>query len=120
MNVEEKTLVEAIADLANTKGGKPFVMEAEDCRMLLRLYYAPPMYVTFGLTEKTSFMLHSYPKIKRNMTLNTLLWKRLRQVMLGGRPIRVTRRMALGLLSLFDQDIRKQAGDDTENEDLEQ
>lgn len=119
MNVEEATLIDSIADCAMGKTD-PLLLGEEDAVLLNRLIYAPPMYVHWSMDARTAKLLQRYPDSKRNLTMNQILWKRLREVRLGGRPLRVTRRMALGLLSLFDVDRRREAGDDTEDEDLEQ
>lgn len=79
------------------------------CRDLVRMYEAEPIYVRYVFPPEFQQALGRYGNRKKNVPLNALLMSYLVRAAEGLVTLNVSRRMAFGLLAMLDFDTRARA-----------
>lgn len=81
----------------------------DQCRDICRIYEADPLYLSFTFPPEVSVAVTNYSGRRRNTQMNALLITYLLRASEGMVILEVGRRMALGLLAMFDVEVRERA-----------
>ena len=109
MTDSEIETMRLLASVATRETRKRLTLTREQCLDIFRMYAADPLYVRYPNANGLNEALGQYRSRRRNVQMNALLITCLNRAMDDLIVLRVGRRMALGLLAMFDDEVRGRA-----------
>ena len=109
MQPDEAYLIANLTAIASGQTRGRFAMGGHYARVLLRLYYAPPLHVEFIANEQFGRNLEKFKAWTGMQDFCNTLWMLLDRSSRDLCGMECGRKMALGLFALFDEDIREVA-----------
>lgn len=109
MQPEEQYLIANLTAIASGQTRGRFAMGGHYARLMLRLYYAPPLHVEFMANPQFAKNMEKFMRWSGRDDFCETLWKLLDRSSRDLCGMDAGRKMALGLFALFDKDIREMA-----------
>lgn len=109
MTADERETMQLLVSVANRDVPGRVTMTARQCRDLLRLYEAEPLYSLWDYPDELRQAIYRYSDRSRNRVMNALLITYLLRGAEDMVQLNVGRRMALGLLAMLEPVIRDRA-----------
>jgi len=110
MRDSERETICAIGQIASRERSGRLKLTVDQCKDLCRVYESDPLYSIHSISPELRIAVMRYGTRKRAVPLNALLITYLYRSAHGmGVELNVGRKMAFGLLSMLDLDVRERA-----------
>lgn len=109
MTGNERETMQILTSVAGKEVPGRVTLTIRQCKDLLRLYEADPLYSMWDYSPQLREALEKYMNRRRNRQMSALLITYLLRAAAGMVQLNVGRRMALGLLAMMNEEVRADA-----------